>query len=459
MRLWPLSRKQSPKQFLKMVGGQSLFERTVLRCQGIAGQVKPLYVTTKAQRFLVQDGLDELNAVGDILVEPVSRNTAAALCSAALWVKENYPKALMLILPSDQIIDNEPLFEKTIAANCYLAEDYGWVLLGVEPENPCNKFGYIQPEYPLQDVRKPQRVCGFIEKPDIKAAQKLVDDGWLWHAGISLVRPEKLLSEIDRSVPSVLSACDLAMKELEEEGRFVFLPPKAYGAVPALQIDKQVLEKALDVYVAYFDGGWRDVGSFDELEKLANDHGDGNRVCGDVLLESSKETYVRSPHRLTVAVGVENLNIIDTKDALLITQKGNDRAFKSALETLQLMKRPEVEIHNRVARPWGHFDVITETPFYKVKCILVRPGCAISRQFHQHRAEHWVVVKGCATITCDDTTFQLGVDESTFIPQGCIHRLENRGEEALELVEVQTGRYLDEDDIVRLDDDYGRLKR
>ncbi len=457
VRLWPLSRKQSPKQFLQLLSGKSLFDQTVGRCKTVCPAVTPLFITTQEYKFLVKDALGALGVQGDILVEPTGRNTAAALCVAALWIQQNYDDALMLVLPSDQIIADEEAFGECIQRCVTTALEGGWVLVGAKAKTPTEKYGYILPQSAGNANCSLFEVGGFIEKPDIELARELVADGWVWHAGISLVSPKKLLDEIDRSVPLVKSACDLAIKGIENAGGFIFLPNAAYACVPSLQIDKRVLEQASDIFVVLFDSAWRDVGSFDEMEQLAEDMGDGNRACGDVVLESAKRTYVRSPHRLTVAVGVEDLNIIDTKDALLITKKGCDRELNAVLETLQAMDRPEMKFHQRVARPWGHYDVITETPFYKVKCILVRPGCAISKQFHNHRAEHWVVVKGTATITRDEEEFELGVDESTFIPQGTVHRLENRSTKPLELVEVQTGSKLCEDDIVRLDDDYGRV--
>ena len=294
------------------------------------------------------------------------------------------------------------------------------------------------------------------KKPSIDKSIELIEQGWLWHAGISIVAAQTVLSEIENAAPRVVAGCKLAFESSECDTNFKILSTEVYRTIPALQVDKCLFEVCDNLFVARLDGGWSDVGSFQALEKFAQDFGDGNRVDGDVLLKGTKNTYVRSPHRLTVAIGVEDLDIIDTKDALLVARKSANGQLKSAFETLQSMDRSETIEHKRVARPWGHFDVITETPFYKVKCVLVRPGCAISRQFHYHRAEHWVVVKGQATVTCDDVVSLLVKDQSIFIPQGSIHRIENNTEDDLEFVEVQTGHLLVEDDIVRLEDVYGR---
>ncbi len=461
-RLWPLSRRRSPKQFLPLLAGRSLFDEAVRRGIDLCkrhgdGEPELLCVTVDAHKYLVQDSLDNLEIEAKILVEPVGRNTTPALCIAALQLKHQHQNATMIVLPSDHVIDHSEDWHEVIAKAVAAARSGRWVCLGIEPDNPSGDFGYIKQGQGHENLPGMFKADGFCEKPDAEKAQKLCDQGWLWNAGIAVVQTETVLQMIAEQEPEVYEACVAAMaRSLQDEG-FIFPDRAEYRKTPAVQIDKGVLENSDRVSLIPFSGDWHDIGTWTQVEQLAQLKDDGNRVDGDVLLQDCRQVYVRSPHRLIVALGLEDISIVDTPDALLVA--GKDRLDGVALIVNRLVGdgRREADVHLRVARPWGHFDVKADEPGYKVKCVVVRPGAALSSQYHDHRAEHWIVVRGVATICCDGTEREISVNESVFIPQGTVHRLENRTEKPLELVEVQTGDYLGEDDIVRLEDVYGRV--
>jgi len=461
-RLWPLSRRHSPKQFLPLLEGASLFEQAVLRGLSISnspiGNNNPLLcVTVDEHKFMVQDALKTLNVDADILVEPQGRNTTAALCMAALWLSQRHDDATMVILPSDQVIDGTDEWRDAVGLGQLVARNGRWVSLGIRPDHPSGAFGYIQPGREHRATPGVFCVDSFVEKPEATIAGELCKQGWLWNAGVAIVQVETVLNMISVHAPEVFSACRDAMEEVEGEQGFHFPDRRKYSRVPAVQIDEAVLENSDNISVVPFAGQWRDIGNWQALEQLTETNGCGNRVSGDVVVENCQKVYVHSPHRLVVALGLEDITIVDTPDALLVADKGTLDNLGGVVDQLALDDRPQADIHLRVERPWGHYDVKAQEPGYKVKCVLVRPGASLSSQFHYHRAEHWIVVKGTATISCDGKERQVGVNESVYIPQGTIHRLENRTEQLLELVEVQTGDYLGEDDIVRLDDEYGRV--
>lgn len=456
MRLWPLSREKFPKQFVPLLDGRSLFDEAVLRGRAVCKGQVPVCVTVDNHKFLVQDALDALGVDADIVVEPASRNTAASICLAALTLLKRDPEAIMLVLPSDHFLDGRQAFEEAVCCAEALACQGKWVLLGINPDHASSAYGYISVGQQYADNRA-FHVEGFCEKPEIGTAGELIARGWVWNAGISIVRAGTVVEEMAEHVPAVLRACQRAMNMARQSEGFVIPQEEAFLLTPTAQVDREVLEKSHRTSVVLFEGDWKDVGQWPMLESLAESKDMGNRACGDAIVRQSRNTYVRSPHRLTVALGLENIAIVDTPDALLVAEKGALDGLAGVVAGLKRDGRSEAEAHVRVARPWGHYDVKANEPGYKVKCVLVRPGAALSNQFHYHRAEHWIVVKGTATICCDGNEREVAMNESVFIPQGTIHRLENRTEDNLELVEVQTGDYLGEDDIVRLDDVYGRL--
>lgn len=460
-RLWPLSRRQSPKQFLPLLEGRSLFDEAVFRGLSIFDELPIkertlLCVTAEDHKFLVKYALGALGASADILVEPVGRNTTAALCLAAMWVAQRHENATMVILPSDQMIDIGSDWQNAISLGLKAAQNGKWVSLGIKPNNPSSEFGYLQPGCEDEQVAGVFSVDSFLEKPEKLQAEQLCDDGWLWNAGVGVVQVETILAMIEKHAPTVFLACLVAKDSFEEEYGFVCPDRDKYLRAPALQIDKAVLEKSDNISVVPFYGYWRDIGSWQALEELAEAVGKGNRISGNATIQDCKDVYIRSPHRLIVAQGLEDITIVDTPDALLVARKNTLGDLGRVVDQLVQADLPQAEVHLRVAHPWGHYDVKASEPGYKVKCVSVRPGAAISSQFHYHRAEHWIVAKGTATISCDGKEREIKINESVFIPQGSIHRLENRTEEPLELVEVQTGEYLGEDDIVRVDDVYGR---
>jgi len=461
-RLWPLSRRKSPKQFLPLLDGRSLFDEAVVRALGIvdkpADNQRPvLCVTVDAHKYLVQDGLGMLGVKADILVEPVARNTAAALCLAALQLSAQYGNATMVVLPSDHVIEQNKQWYETIDQGVLAAGRDRWVCLGITPRHPSCEFGYIKQGHEHSWLSGAYFVDSFAEKPDTDTAKALCNQGWLWNAGIAIVEAKTVLAMIGEHAPDVYAACVAAMEKRVADEGFIFPGRAEYRKAPAVQIDKSVLEKSDNVSVIPFFGEWRDIGTWAAVEHLADVQGQGNRICGDVIIEDCRQVFVRSPDRLVVALGLENISIIDTPDALLVAHKNNLDGLGQVVKRLVGEDRAQADIHLRVARPWGHYDVKADEPGYKVKCVLVQPGAALSSQYHYHRAEHWIVVKGTATICCDGKEREVGINESVFIPQGTIHRLENRTAKPLELVEVQTGDYLGEDDIVRLEDAYGRV--
>ncbi len=456
-RLWPLSREHSPKQFIPLLDGCNLFDEAVLRGRVVCNGQKPLCVTADAHKYLVQDGLGALGVNGDILVEPVGRNTAAALCAAALLLQQKYQDAVMVVLPSDHVLDARGALQDAVSLGVAAAQNDRWVSLGIQPDRPSTEFGYVEVGREHGEMSGVFMAKSFAEKPNIKCAQQFLKRGWLWNAGIAIVRVNTLLDMVRQHQPAVFSRCQAAMKTTVAAEGFIVPDDKKYYQIPAMQIDRAVLEKSNNISVIPFDGKWSDIGSWGAVEELADEVKGGNKVSGDVTVEDSQGIFVRSPHRLTVALGLEDITIVDTEDVLLVAHKNALSGLGKVVGQLKGDKRPEVRENLRVARPWGHYDVKASEPGYKVKCVLVRPGAALSSQFHYHRAEHWIVVKGTASITADGEEREIGVNESIFIPQGTIHRLENRTEKPLELVEVQTGKYLGEDDIVRIEDVYGRV--
>jgi len=398
-----------------------------------------------------------LSVSADILVEPVARNTTAALCLAALQLVARYGNATMVVLPSDHVIEENQQWHEAIEQATVAAGEGRWVCLGIKPDYPSCDLGYLKQGGEHSWSSGVFIVDAFTEKPDTETAQVLCKQGWLWNAGIAIVQAETVLTMITEYAPSVHAACVTAMENLTNDEGFTFPDRAEYRKAPSVQIDREILEKSDKVSVVPFDGEWCDIGTWGAVEALVELDGQGNRASGDVILEDSQRIFVRSPHRLIVALGLEDILIIDTPDALLVAHKSKLDRLDRVVSQLVGDDRPQADRHLRVARPWGHYDVKADEPGYKVKCVLVRPGAALSSQYHYHRAEHWIVVKGTATICCDGQEREIGVNESVFIPQGAIHRLENRTAKLLELVEVQTGDYLGEDDIVRLDDEYGRV--
>jgi len=456
-RLWPLSRQNQPKQFLALIGERSLFQETILRAARLDAAQPPVTVCSADHRFMVGEQLAAVGVTsGGILLEPVARNTAPAIALAALHVAARDPEATLLVLPADHLIEDEAAFRTAVAAALRLAGD-GWlVTFGIRPDYAETGYGYILRGDALGDGGF--RVERFVEKPDLATAQEYVADGrYAWNSGMFLFRAASYLDELAQYAPQVLAAAHAAHARAKGDLDFVRVGEAEFAASPSDSIDYAVMEKTARAAVVPVSCGWSDIGSWSSLWSVAERDSDGNRHDGDVISIDTRGSLVRaSDRRMIATLGVDDLVIIDTADATLVARKDRVQDVKAIVDALKEAGRPEHLFHRKVYRPWGSYDSIGVGERFQVKKIVVKPGAALSLQQHQHRAEHWIVVSGVAEVTCGDKVFELRENESTYIPLGSVHRLRNRGSEPVELIEVQSGHYLGEDDIVRLEDVYGR---
>ncbi|MFC5571474.1 mannose-1-phosphate guanylyltransferase/mannose-6-phosphate isomerase [Lysobacter yangpyeongensis] len=456
-RLWPLSRQNQPKQFLSLIGDHSLFQETVLRASRLPGVQAPVTVCSDDHRFMVGEQLQGIGiASGGILLEPVARNTAPAIALAALHVASRDPDALMLVMPADHLIEDEAAFRDAVAVARDLAEA-GWlVTFGIRPDYAETGYGYILRGDELASGA--YQVRRFVEKPDLATAERYVAEGtYAWNSGMFLFRARRYLEELQRHAPAIAAAAERAYAHSRSDLDFVRVEAEAFATSPSDSIDYAVMEKTDRAAVVPVSCGWSDIGSWSSLWSVAERDEDGNRHEGDVISVDTKGSLVRASERRMIAtLGVEDLVVIDTADATLVARKDRVQDVKTIVDTLKAAGRTEHLYHRKVYRPWGSYDSIGVGERFQVKRIVVKPGAALSLQKHAHRAEHWIVVSGVAEVTCDDRVFDLHENESTYIPLGSVHRLRNRGTAPVELIEVQSGTYLGEDDIVRLEDVYGR---
>jgi mannose-1-phosphate guanylyltransferase/mannose-6-phosphate isomerase len=478
-RLWPLSRSGFPKQFLVLSGdgaNQSLFQQAITRINAIDNaqiDLNPtLIVTNEEHRFLALDQLRELNSVkARLLLEPLGRNTAPALSLAALQALDNGAEdidPILVITPADQTIQNQAAFVKALQ-DCVavVSEDQSKktiAILGITPTTPETGYGYIQ-RTSTKGKNNEFTVAQFVEKPDAKTAQTYLADGhYLWNSGMFVLRASTWLAALAQYRPDIAKATEAAWnnKAMDQSGEVTFVrPDKAlFTAVPSESIDYAVIEKCttgtFSVKMVELGAGWNDLGAWDAVWQVGKQDAEGNVTSGDALLANTKNSLVHASSRLVSAVGVENLIIVETADAVLVADRKNSQDVKSIVIQLEQQKREEKNLHRKVARPWGWYDSVDEGERFKVKRIQVKPGASLSLQMHHHRAEHWIVVKGVAEITNGDQVITLTENQSTYIPQGQKHRLANPGKTPLEIIEVQSGSYLGEDDIVRFEDTYGR---
>jgi mannose-1-phosphate guanylyltransferase / mannose-6-phosphate isomerase len=456
-RLWPLSRQNQPKQFLALIGEHSLFQETALRVSRLPGTREPITVCSEGHRFMVGEQLQNvgLDSAG-ILLEPVARNTAPAIALAALHALSLDAEATLLVLPADHLIDDEDAFRTAIDTARTLADD-GWlVTFGIRPDYPETGYGYILSGDVLIDGG--HRVARFVEKPDRATAERYVAEGtYAWNSGMFLFKAQRYLDELALFAPAMLDAVRAAHSSASKDLDFIRIDRDAFAASPNDSIDYAVMEKTDRAAVVPVSCGWSDIGSWSALWSVAQRDADGNRHEGDVISVDTRGSLVRaSDRRMIATLGVEDLVIIDTPDATLVARKDRVQDVKTLVDRLAADGRTEHLLHRKVYRPWGSYDAIAVGPRFQVKRIVVKPGAALSLQKHAQRAEHWIVVSGTAEVTCDERVFELQENESTFIPLGSVHRLRNRGSEPVELIEVQSGSYLGEDDIVRLEDVYGR---
>lgn len=451
-RLWPLSRKALPKQFVPLVQGKSLLQLTLERASLLGcGQ---LIVASEEHRFLAQECVALVGVQATIVLEPVARNTAAAMAVAAL----NSPQdALLLFLPADHHIPDAATFCATIRAGVAAAQAGSIVTFGVQPTSPSTAYGYIQQGAVLAGQGGARAVKRFIEKPDAARAQELLlAGGYYWNAGIFLCAAGVLIQALESMAPDILAACREAVATQTSDGDFRRLGATAFTACRSESIDYAVMEKAVNVAVLPFVGAWSDVGSWNVVAELSQPDADGNRIHGQGYTLHASGTYIHAPHRPVVALGTRNLLIIDTADALLVADADHAEEVKIVVAQLEQQGVPQARHHRRVVRPWGAYDGVAQGERFQVKRIVVKPGASLSLQKHHHRAEHWVVVRGTAEVTNGDQVMLLTENQSTYIPLGQVHRLANPGKVALEIIEVQSGAYLGEDDIVRLQDTYTR---
>lgn len=456
-RLWPLSRQNQPKQFLRLIGDHSLYQETVIRANKLPGAQPPVTVCSEDHRFMIGEQLQEVAiSSGGILLEPIARNTAPAIAWAALHVMATDPEGSLLVMPADHLIEDENAFRVAVAAATGLAEQ-GWlVTFGITPDYPETGYGYILRGDALgADGYRVQR---FVEKPDLATAERYIAEGrYAWNSGMFLFKASAYLDELARHAPAVLEATRAAYATSSKDLDFIRIAKDAFAANPNDSIDYAVMEKTDRAAVVPVSCGWSDIGSWSSLWSVAKRDGDDNRHEGDVISVDTKRSLVRaSDRRMIATIGVEDLVIIDTPDATLVARKDRVQDVKTVVDHLKAAGRQEHLFHRKVYRPWGSYDSIDMGERFQVKRIVVKPGAALSLQKHHKRAEHWIVVSGVAEVTCDDRVFDLHENESTYIPLGSVHRLRNRGTEPVELIEVQSGSYLGEDDIVRLEDVYGR---
>jgi mannose-1-phosphate guanylyltransferase len=453
-RLWPLSRKLHPKQFINLVNDTTLFQDTILRLpKDIAD---PLIICNEEHRFLAAEQLRQINRKSNgIILEPIGKNTAPAITLAALKFINNGEDPLLLVLSADHLIQNINTFHQSIKTAGELAEKNKLVTFGIVPDKAETGYGYIKAD--IDSTADYYNIQSFTEKPSQEDAQKYLDSGnYLWNSGMFMFKASIYLQELEKFEPEILASCKKSCQTEYKDKDFIRLNKDEFYQCPEQSIDYAVMEHTKDGVVVPLDANWSDIGSWDALWDAKNKDSNGNVSKGDVILNGVKNTYTYSSNRLVSAIGVSDLVIVDTQDALLIADKNHSQNIKDIVNQLKKENRSEAENHRKVLRPWGYYDSIDVDDGFQVKRILVNPGAKLSLQKHQHRAEHWVVVKGIATITRGDDVFVLKENQSTYIPKGEVHRLENTEEIDLEIIEIQTGDYLGEDDIIRLEDDYQR---
>jgi mannose-1-phosphate guanylyltransferase/mannose-6-phosphate isomerase len=451
-RLWPLSRELYPKQLFKLTGGGTLLQDTCSRTREIANGCEPIIVVGREHRFMVREQLDELglgNGVR-IIVEPEGRNTAPATIVAALDAVSEHEDPFLLVMPADHLIRGDHQFSEAVREGLAPASEGSLVTFGVKPERSETGYGYIE-------RGEGYTVSRFVEKPDQLTAQAYLESGdFFWNSGIFLFKARSLLDLAERLVPDMLAACRSALEGSRTEHGFICLDEEGFARCSSDSLDYAIMERAENLAMIPVDFVWSDVGSWQALHQLLPKDEQGNVLQGDIIAEDTSGSLVWADSRLVSTLGIDNLLVVETPDAVLVAPLERSQEVKRIVSRLKSTQREEYLVHRTVYRPWGSYTVLEEAPRFKIKRITVKPGVSLSLQMHYHRSEHWVVVKGTARVTRDNDVFLLRENESTFISPGQRHRLENPGRIALEIIEVQNGSYLGEDDITRLEDDYGR---
>jgi len=480
-RLWPVSREAFPKPFMRIGGELSLLQRTIQRCLPLASGAALGIVTNQEYQYRTQEEFEALPNTKGVqctqLLEPEGRNTAPAIALAALWALEQDPQAILLVLPADHLIPDEAAFRACARSAAQVAGTGALVTFGIQPTAPETGFGYIEmaPASPGANTDSARAVVRFVEKPDaVRAAQFLASGRFVWNSGMFCFQAQAILAALDAHAPEVAAQARLAWQasrsRMTEAGlapgggaapaasrtQRISLDPLTFAACPSVSIDYAVMEHASDVQVLPARFAWSDIGSWSAVAEQFVADAEGNTTQGEALFVNARNTHVHSEDRLVAAVGVDNLLVVDTPDALLVATKDASQQVKEIVARLKSTGHESARLHRTVARPWGTYTVLQDGPRFKIKRIEVRPGHSLSLQMHHHRSEHWIVVSGTAQVTCDERTYLVAANESTYIPIGTRHRLVNPGLMQLVMIEVQCGDYLGEDDIVRFDDRYGR---
>lgn len=457
-RLWPASRSMYPKQLLPLTGERTMLQETALRLDGLAvasGQC--IVVCNEAHRFLVAAQLQDIGKTALIVLEPDGRNTAPAAALAAVLAESTDPAALLMVMPADHVIRDVDAFKSAVAEGVRVADAGNLVTFGIVPTRAETGFGYIEAT-PVGSGAVP--VTAFVEKPDDSTARDFVDGGrHFWNSGIFLFAVRAFLDSLESFAPDIHAACRQSMANRSADTDFVRPDPEAFGKCRSDSIDYAVMEKTDRAMMVPLDAGWSDVGSWAALHEVRDTDERGNTAIGDVLMHDCANTYIQAESRLVAAVGLDDMVIVETKDSTLIARKSQSQDVKSIVTRLQELGRDEARLHRQVFRPWGSYDSLENMDGFQVKRLVVNPGAVLSLQKHAHRSEHWVVVRGTARITRNDEEIDLGVNDSAYIAVGDVHRIANPFDEPVHIIEVQCGDYLGEDDIVRLEDSYGRAGR
>ncbi|MDA8755364.1 mannose-1-phosphate guanylyltransferase/mannose-6-phosphate isomerase [Candidatus Pseudothioglobus singularis] len=453
-RLWPLSRKLHPKQFIDLVNETTLFQDTILRLP--EGMSEPLIICNEEHRFLAAEQLREINLkTKGIILEPEGKNTAPAIALSALKLINDEDDPILLVLSADHLINDIKNFHQSIHIATKLAKNDKLVTFGVVPDRAETEYGYIESN--INKNNSFYSIKSFTEKPNKEIAKKYVDSGnYLWNSGMFMFKASLYLSELKKFEPSIYSVCKTSFKTENIDSDFIPVNKNSFLKCPSKSVDYAVMENTKNGLVVPLDASWIDVGSWLSLWNVKSKDKSGNTFEGDVVLENVKNTFTYSSSRLVSVIGVSDLIIVDTQDALLVSNKHQTHNINKIIKELENNNRSELDNHRKVFRPWGHYDSIDSGKGFKVKRIVVNSGAKLSLQRHKYRSEHWVVIKGIARVTCDDKVFELKENQSTYIPKGSIHRLENFQDMPLEIIEIQTGSYFGEDDIIRYDDDYER---
>jgi mannose-1-phosphate guanylyltransferase/mannose-6-phosphate isomerase len=456
-RLWPLSRKEYPKQYLKLVGDNTMLQETILRLKGVANISDPIIICNMEHRFLVLEQCQQIGVKKSlILLEPIGRNTAPAIAAAALQSIKNSDDSILLVLSADHLIQDVDAFHQAINIASQQLQDGKLVTFGVVPTNANTSYGYIK--FSKKNGNGAYNVEKFIEKPDLKNAEHYLGQGnYLWNSGMFMFQALNFIDELIIHAPNIFTSVNNAVNNAKYDLDFIRLEEKDFESSPSISIDFALMEKSSNVVVGPLDVGWKDIGAWPALYDIGKKDSQGNVINGDVIIKDTTNTYINAGHHMVTAIGVDNLIIVDTPDATLIATHDKAQEVASIVKLLKARGRSESAEHRKVYRPWGWYNTIESGEYFQVKRLYVKPGAKLSLQMHQKRAEHWVVVSGKASVTNDKQTFTLNKGESTYIPLGATHALENKTKEPLEVIEVQSGVYLGEDDIIRFEDVYGRV--